>query len=195
MGRYVIRQPDGLYAVFSTGTDRWVAWDLTREQYIDRRAEEAAREARADAARLLDEIDDGRYMTFYGMTFEEANAQSVESGGEDLRAKAATRPADRERLARLSADLTMSDGRLVHVPVVAAPGPASAGRIRVDIPYPPDTMPGLVISAAVINEDLGVVFRSGFPYTHAQGGDTLTVEFGEESLDGEALARILGGLP
>jgi hypothetical protein len=83
----VIKQPDGLYAVFSTGTDRWVAWDLTREQYIERRAEEAAREARADAARLLDEIEGGRYMTVYGMTFEEANAQSVESGGEDLSRK------------------------------------------------------------------------------------------------------------
>ena len=44
MGRAVIKQPDGLYAVFSTGVDRWVAWDLTREQYIERRVEEAARE-------------------------------------------------------------------------------------------------------------------------------------------------------
>lgn len=104
-------------------------------------------------------------------------------------------PADL-RPARLSADLTMSDGRLVHVPVVPTPKePASAGKIRVDIPYPANAMPGLVISAAVINEDLGVVFRSGFPYTHAQAGDTLTVEFGEESIDAEALAKIFGERP
>jgi hypothetical protein len=95
------------------------------------------------------------------------------------------------RPARLSADLTMSDGRLVHVPVVKPAGPASSGRIRVEIPYPDAAMPGLVISAAVTNEELGVIFRSGFPYTHVQGGDTLAVEFGEESLDAEALAKVL----
>jgi hypothetical protein len=87
MGRAVIRQPDGLYAVFSSGTDQWVAWDLTREQYIDRRVEEAAREARADAARLLDDTDAG--LVYTGYTFGEANATSVEHGGEDLSGKLA----------------------------------------------------------------------------------------------------------
>jgi hypothetical protein len=87
MGRAVIRQPDGLYAVFSSGTDRWVAWDLTREQYIERRAAEAAREARADAARLLDDVDAG--LVYAGYTFEEANTESVEHGGEDLSGKMA----------------------------------------------------------------------------------------------------------
>ncbi len=87
MGRYVIRQPDGLYAVFSTGTDRWVAWDLTREEYIERRAEEAAREARIDAARLLDEVDVGTYCA--GYTFEEANAESTANDGKDLSGKTA----------------------------------------------------------------------------------------------------------
>src|ERR1035441_5736601 len=87
MGRAVIRQPDGLYAVFSSGTDQWVAWDLTREQYIDRRVEEAAREARADAARLRDDTDAG--LVYAGYTFEEANAESVEHGGEDLSGKLA----------------------------------------------------------------------------------------------------------
>ena len=88
MGRQIIRQPDGRYALFSTGTDRWVAWDLTREQYIDRRAEEAAREARADAAELLDDVDAG--LVYAGYTFEEANAESVENGGEDLSGKLAS---------------------------------------------------------------------------------------------------------
>lgn len=82
MGRQVIKQPDGLYAVFSTSIDRWVAWDLTREQYIERRVDEAAREARADAARLLDDVEAGEY--YAGYTFEEANTESVEHGGQDL---------------------------------------------------------------------------------------------------------------
>jgi hypothetical protein len=88
MGRQTIKQPDGLYAVFSTGTDRWVARDLTREQYIERRAEQAAREARADAARLLDDVDRGDVSSL-GYTFEEANAESAAHGGEDLSGKLA----------------------------------------------------------------------------------------------------------
>jgi hypothetical protein len=87
MGRSVIKQPDGRYAVFSSGTDTWVAANLTREQYIEWRAEQAVREARADAAWLLDRMDEGEVYGWY--TFEEANAESVEHGGEDLSGKAA----------------------------------------------------------------------------------------------------------
>lgn len=82
MGHQIIRQPDGLYAVFSSGTDRWLAWDLTREQYIERRVDEAAREARTDAAWLLDAMDGGE--VYAGYTFEEANAESAANGGKDL---------------------------------------------------------------------------------------------------------------
>ena len=82
MGRSVIKQPDGLYAVFSSGTDRWVAVNLTREQYIERQSLLAAQEARTDAARLLDDVDAG--VVCAGYTFEEANALSAENGGEDL---------------------------------------------------------------------------------------------------------------
>jgi hypothetical protein len=192
MGRSVIKQPDGLYAVFSSGTDRWVAVNLTREEYVEWRAEQAAREAREDAARLLDDVDAG--LVYSGYTFEEANAESAANGGTDLSGEAAALP-DIVRPARLSADLTMSDGRTVHVPVVPPAGPASAGSIKVAIPYPEGAMPGLVVSAAVTNEELGVIFRSGFPYTHAQAGDTLTIEFGEESLDAEAVARVFGEWP
>lgn len=87
MGRSVIKQPDGLYAVFSSGTDRWVAVDLTRDQYIEWRVEQAVREARAEAARLLDDVDAG--LVYSGYTFEEANAESAANGGEDLSGKAA----------------------------------------------------------------------------------------------------------
>jgi len=82
MARQIIKQPDGRYAVFSFGTDRWVAWDLTREDYIERRVAEAESEARASAARLLDEIDaSGGAAGGLGWTFAEANAVSKRSGG------------------------------------------------------------------------------------------------------------------
>ena len=82
MGRQIIRQPDGRYAVFSTGTDCWIATDMTREQYVEWRVKRAAQEARADAERLLDDVDAG--LVYAGYTFEEANAESVEHGGLDL---------------------------------------------------------------------------------------------------------------
>jgi hypothetical protein len=88
MGRTVIKQPDGRYAVFSTGTDLWIAVDMTRDQYIEWRVKRAAQEARADAARLLDDLDAG--LVYAGYTFEEANAMSVEHGGEDLSGKLAS---------------------------------------------------------------------------------------------------------
>lgn len=97
MGRQVIKQPDGLYAVFSTGTDRWVAYDLTREQYIERRAEQAAAEARTDAVRLLDEVDRGEVSPL-GYAFAEANAESVEHGGKDLSGKLAKQEPDWEKI-------------------------------------------------------------------------------------------------
>lgn len=87
MGRVLIKQPDGLYAMFSTGVDRWVAWNLTRERYIELRVDEAAKEARVDAARLLDDLEAGDY--YPGYTFEEANADSVEHGGQDLSSRIA----------------------------------------------------------------------------------------------------------
>ena len=87
MGRTVIKQPDGRYAVFSTGTDRWIAVDMTRDQYIEWRVKRAAQEARVDAGRLLDDLDAG--LVNGGYTFGEANAESVEHGGEDLSGKIA----------------------------------------------------------------------------------------------------------
>jgi hypothetical protein len=87
MGRSVIKQPDGRYAVFSTGTDCWVAVNLTREEYIERQSLLAAQEARVAAARLLDDVDAG--LVYSGYTFEEANAESAAHGGEDLSGKTA----------------------------------------------------------------------------------------------------------
>jgi hypothetical protein len=194
MGRTVIKQPDGLYAVFSTGTDRWVAYDFTRDQYIEWRAEQAAREAREDAARLLDDVDAG--LVYSGYTFEEANSASAENGGEDLSGKLAEQPEPDVRPARLSADLTMADGRTVHVPVVEPLEPASAGKISILVPFPASAAPGVVTSAAVTNADLGLTFRRDLGSGgNIQPGLYLTVEFGEESLDAGDIARVFGEWP
>lgn len=95
--------------------------------------------------------------------------------------------------ARLTAGLIMSDGRAVHVPAVPPAEPGAAGKIKVTIPYPVDAPAGLVARVVVTNEDLAVTFRAGIPLVNVEPGDTLTVEFGEESLDAEGFAWVTGG--
>jgi len=100
------------------------------------------------------------------------------------------------RPARLSADLTMADGRTVHVPVVEPLEPASAGKISILVPFPASAAPGVVTSAAVTNADLGLTFRRDLGSGgNIQPGLYLTVEFGEESLDAGDIARVFGEWP
>ena len=87
MGHQIIRQPGGLYAVFSTGTDRWIRWDQTRDDLIEWSADRAAKDARESMARLLDEVDQGpeyAYTRTFALTFAKANAKSMLSGGQVL---------------------------------------------------------------------------------------------------------------
>jgi hypothetical protein len=106
MGHQIIKQPDGLYAVFSSVVDSWILYDATREDLIGYYAEKAYEDAkryredaeryREDAergtARLLDAIEENPRKAYcqFTMTFEEANAMSVKHGGEDLSGKLAS---------------------------------------------------------------------------------------------------------
>jgi hypothetical protein len=84
MARQIIKQPDGRYAVFSTGTDRWISFNMTRQGLIEQAEQQAAQDARARTAALLDEVDaaqDVHEVYPYGWTFAEANAHSKDSGG------------------------------------------------------------------------------------------------------------------
>lgn len=45
MGRFICKQPNGLYCVFSTTVDCPVAWNMTREEYIQMKMEEAKEDA------------------------------------------------------------------------------------------------------------------------------------------------------
>ena len=48
MGRFVARQPNGKLCIFSTVVDTVTYYNLTEEDYIDLRAEEARKNARMD---------------------------------------------------------------------------------------------------------------------------------------------------
>jgi hypothetical protein len=87
MGYQVIRQPDGLLAVFSSITDTWAVYDAAPGEIADWFAEIAAARARRDAERTVAAVVAGSPQEAYyqfTMSFGEANEQSREHGGEDL---------------------------------------------------------------------------------------------------------------
>ena len=71
------------FAIFSTGTCRWIKYDLTEAEVIEFFVEQA----RESARKFVKLAVAWRNRQLYGpsaLTFEEANAASVESGGADL---------------------------------------------------------------------------------------------------------------
>jgi hypothetical protein len=95
--------------------------------------------------------------------------------------------------ARLSAELTV-DGAVVKVPSVPAPEPATQGHITVKIPYPHGPS-GWLTFAAVANEDLGVTLRQGIVRTWIEPGDSVQIQFGEESIDWAQVMKVFGEMP
>lgn len=87
MGQQIIQQPDGKYAVFSTTTDTFAAWDATPEEIIEWRAKDAAdrsREAtRVELARVQDPNNQRPYAQFT-LTWDRAIQLHQEHGGEAI---------------------------------------------------------------------------------------------------------------
>jgi adenylate kinase len=87
MGQQIIKQPDGLLAVFSSIVDAFIVVDATPEEILDWRAEEAAAKERERTQRELDAVlaDDPRKVYYqFAKTWEEAAEMDREHGG-DLR--------------------------------------------------------------------------------------------------------------
>lgn len=73
MSRQIIRQPDGLYCVFSSNVDAFVATDATAEELIRWFVLEAAADASARTERLLEQVDAGTaYPRPFAVTYAEA---------------------------------------------------------------------------------------------------------------------------
>jgi hypothetical protein len=85
---------------------------------------------------------------------------------------------------RLTARLFTTDRVTVEVPDVPLSPPATAGKIKVAIPYPASEQRRTVHRVAVFNQDTGDILRTSIELTPVDPGDTLTVEFGEENLGG-----------
>jgi len=72
MARQIIKQPNGLYSVYSTYTDSFVLYNATEEEVIKNAKEEAAYEAEQACKEGIKRADKGIFFVPFGLTFEEA---------------------------------------------------------------------------------------------------------------------------
>lgn len=74
MGEQIIKQPDGKLAVFNSSVDDFTGWDLTPEELIEWRAEQAAEEARRTARLYIDRVLSGESRPYaqFTMTWDQA---------------------------------------------------------------------------------------------------------------------------
>lgn len=85
MGRQIIRQPNGLFCVFSSITDTIVLADATAEDVIEEFAAEARRDAIARVTKALAAVKAGephRVYHQFAMTYDEAVELHRKHGGE-----------------------------------------------------------------------------------------------------------------
>jgi hypothetical protein len=57
MGRQIIKQPNGKYAVFSSIVDALIAFDMTKEELIQMRIDEETENIKRDIGDILDKIE------------------------------------------------------------------------------------------------------------------------------------------
>jgi hypothetical protein len=93
MGHQIIKQPDGLYAVFSSITSSWVLYDWGREALAGFLAREWGEDVRGKLDLVDEDCRDGitgprsRAYPVTGLTFEEADRISAEHDGPALSGK------------------------------------------------------------------------------------------------------------
>lgn len=73
MARQIIKQPDGLWAEYSTISDGFIITGATKDQIIRSRTQEAASEAKERCEQVFQKIESGDKPYFqFGLTWEEA---------------------------------------------------------------------------------------------------------------------------
>lgn len=88
MGNQIIRQPDGLFTVFSSNTETIVVYDATEDEVVEWFAERAAAEARRSAREKVTLVaaGDPRQVYFqFAMTWDEALAADRDHDGDAWR--------------------------------------------------------------------------------------------------------------
>ena len=87
MGFQVIRQPDGLLAVFDSNKDEWIGFDLSPEAIVKWHAEQEEQRARKAMQEIVDRVVAGepeRVYHQFAMTFDEAQFDHAASGAKPV---------------------------------------------------------------------------------------------------------------
>lgn len=75
MGRQIVRQPNGLYAVWSSVVDNFVLLDATESEVVEELAANAVEQLRKDVRRIVAQLEIGqRPYHQFTKTFEECVA-------------------------------------------------------------------------------------------------------------------------
>lgn len=92
MGHQIIRQPNDLYMIASSGSGLIEYWDATEDEVIQFFVAVAAQEARDNARQVMDLVKEGRLVEAYGRsnanggarakTFDEAIREDAYRGGD-----------------------------------------------------------------------------------------------------------------
>lgn len=82
MGHQIIKQPDGLFCVWSTVVDAIVVTDASARELEDMYAAEAAHRAAEQTRKIIDSLESGERPYYqFTMTYEEALEQHTERHG------------------------------------------------------------------------------------------------------------------
>jgi hypothetical protein len=91
MSHQIIKQPNGLYAIFSTVVDDFIWTDCTPEDIIEMRTKEAVESIRKDILDTVSELESGGKPYYqFTMTFDEAVDCQPEVARRATEAKAST---------------------------------------------------------------------------------------------------------
>jgi ADP-ribosylglycohydrolase len=73
MARQILKQPNGLYAEYSTISDCFVLYDATAEEIVEEAKKEAAKDAERNTRNAISKVDNGE-VSFLGLSWEDAVA-------------------------------------------------------------------------------------------------------------------------
>lgn len=85
MGHQIIKQPNGLYAVWSSVVDHFIMWDCTPEDIIEDRVQEFREQTDKGVREICRRLDEGDMKTYhqFTMTWNEAIEDIEEQYGKD----------------------------------------------------------------------------------------------------------------
>lgn len=83
MAKQIVRQPNGLYALWSSCVDNFTLLDATESDVVDELTEEFRRQCVTTVRYALDDIDKGIRRTQFSMSFEECVSRIREVHGDE----------------------------------------------------------------------------------------------------------------